>query len=98
MTAVEPVRLQPNGRRTIRAEFRNPGAGPDLPVKIDLFQLPDGRAGVGVYFTSEDGEPLRGAVLRWDGGPVCDPVLIHWLAPHCKDDECGKPCGHGVTS
>lgn len=92
----EPIRVQPGGTEKITAIFRAPD-GSDLPVTITVGQLPavcGGQPVVGVYFNDEAGEPMRGAVLRWVR-PDADPALIHWQAPHCEDDQCGKPCGHG---
>jgi hypothetical protein len=72
----------------IRAVFTAADGSP-LLVKITMFQLDDGRIGVGVYPTESNG-----VVLRWDDGPQDDPQVIYWAAPHCADDVCGSPCGH----
>ena len=77
----------------ISATFRAPD-GTDLQVRITLFQVAGGPPGVGVYFCDGNGDLARGTVLRWDAGPDADPTVIHWEAPHCADDECGKPCAH----
>jgi len=75
-------------QRDIYAMFTAADGAP-LPAQITLFQLADGRIGVGVY-------PIetKGTVLRWDRGPDADPSVIHWGAPHCDDDKCGSPCSH----
>jgi hypothetical protein len=81
--------------QVLTAIFRHPVTGEDLPVTIALFQGGDPRhMGVGVYVAGEDGEDVRGIVLRWDRGVDEDPRIICWEAPHCADDECGKPCAH----
>lgn len=103
MTAIK-VRLSAPGaamgeappEQVIDAVFWDAATGADVPVKIRLFQIDTGRVpfGAGVYMTDEAGEPQRGTVLRWDNGPAADPVVIHWEAPHCADDDCGSLCSH----
>lgn len=83
--------------QAVTAIFRHPATGADLPVTITMFQ--DGALmGVGVYVDGEDGTPAMGTVLRWDSGPGADPKVIRWERPHCADDDCGSPCGHGRSS
>ena len=77
-----------SAKQEIRALFTATDGSP-LSVKITMFQLADGRIGVGVYPTE-----ASGTVLRWDDGPQEDPLVIYWAAPHCADDVCGAPCGH----
>ena len=86
--------------QVVAAVFRDPATGADVPVTIRLFQLGFGAEGfgVGVYMTDGAGEPQRGTVLRWDDGPEAEPTVIQWQASHCKDDECGSPCGHEAAS
>jgi hypothetical protein len=74
--------------------FRDPG-GVELEARVTVFQVEEGPPGVGVYFLGGDGGVVRGWVLRWDDGPDADPVVVRWRAPHCADDRCGEPCGHG---
>lgn len=86
--SLPPERDHPE-RAEAMAMFTRPD-GTEATARISLFMLEDGRIGAGVY-PSRD----RGTVLRWDDGPDADPRVIFWEAPHCADDECGSPCGHG---
>lgn len=70
------------------AAFTAPDGTPGHQVKVRLFQIGP-VIGVGVYPCGD-----RGVVLRWDDGPLEDPRVIYWQAPHCADDECGSPCSH----
>lgn len=74
------------------AQFTS-ASGAVTTARAVLFQLDDGRIGAAFY---PDGD--HGTVLRWDSGTGAGPVVIHWQAPHCPDDECGSPCGHGGTA
>ena len=67
--------------------------GVDYPkfwmLSVRLFQLSNGTPGIGIHSKN------RGRVWRWDRGFRHRPTVIHWLAPHCADDQCGSPCAHG---
>lgn len=94
------IRSEPGARSgtvstTLDAVFQAPEHGPDLPVRIRLFQFDeDGRVGMGFYFVDDNGAHVRGTVLRWDHGAHTDPTVVQWQAPHCKNDDCGSPCEH----
>lgn len=47
--------------------------GTTTQVALTLFQLDDGRIGVGVYPTAD-----RGTVLRWDDGTDEKPTVGQW--------------------
>ena len=85
---VPPDENPPRCRVAAVAEFTH-ADGTAVRARITMFQLDDGRIGVGVYPAAD-----RGTVLRWDQGTHADPAVIYWQAPHCVDDQCGSPCGH----
>lgn len=74
--------------------FNDPDFGA-VRVELGTFQLDDtGAPGVHTYVLDNDGNRVRGVVVRWDNGPDVAPMIVHWRRPHCPDDQCGSPCGH----
>jgi hypothetical protein len=76
---------QPYCKVTATVQFTT--AGTVTQGRITLFQLEDGRIGVGVYPGAGD----HGTVLRWDDGPGARPTVITWRAPGHAGEECGSP-------
>ena len=73
------------------------GAWTATSVSIDTRTMEQGA--LFVALPGENGEPARGTVIRWDQGVDADATFLgYWQAPHCADDECGKPCGHESPS